>query len=329
MPQDANVLISTGIIDIAINLDRRSVLSTEPGQSKFDFEGRKNVDFIDPESKRQDVDEDYLMGISSKEASRIFKLYKGIYCYLNHLSESLSFKYNDFKFDVLPNLSRCLVEGVTQIYFRVNISVILKNGQPLSETKKAEMRNHIAGQISEINHLTSEINKSEDDQVNKPRILCTHKKHYSNRVDYLDVGAAKFVYQLFDKNNEKIHQKLSSLKMGNTIFPLEIPSKSGNFFFGDSERKVKGKVIIKSYEGNSFSFNGYDLNKDGFDEDAFAGEVYIDTGLFGDHLMFKDLLNLSIGDETVVLTIKPVQNYVCMEGKPAKKYIVISVEKAE
>ena len=314
------VILSTGEVLSVKNIDPRSFSCQ---MHLFD----KDINPGQVENLRMGTFSNFSSILSSEDSNKLESTYKYIKSFLDLFILSLKDQHPQYLFDVQQCRSDDSYDVENKITLTVNLTVFPNLSQVLTNRIVDEMKNSMRGILSEVNRLIDEINSTVDKTEIGSVILCRQAGDYRHPIIHKDIGAAEFVYRLYDVNYS-FHDLLEEYQIGQEYFPVIKPYKKRNRVWNDKKSIVIGTVELKSEVDKTFLLEGVYTTDKGSRTEKFRRTIQCLNDFEKENeLIYEALFEKSRSGRKVVVKIVSVQNYVCIEGKNAKKYIVVSVEK--
>lgn len=278
---------------------------------EFDYNNLQNNSVISITKSRKDT---------AKQASDI-KYYSSL---IDCICLSLNQTFEEYNFEVVNNEKVDANNNPHSVLCSLQLVACSKLGNTLTDSHIEDVRESVRKIFSEINLLINQINKTISYSSIKSVILCKHNEHkqYTNPISYLDEGASLFVHKLFTPQKSR-DMNLVINNCGEKII-IDSPKSPSHSITGVKPSEIIGSMTIKSSDAMSFMLTGNYTDKTKEKNTLFRGIIHVNQD--DSENLFEDIKNVD-PKSTFLVTVIPVQNYVCHAGISAKKYHLVSYKK--
>jgi len=315
---NSKVILTTNIISKHNNHEQRgrNMLITE--QIEMDLRNNTNDTHNRSDDKIHNRSE--IISITKsrydtvKQSSVFLSISKLIACVCNSLEQ----QFQQYAFDIMQNESTNDPTNPNFICSRIHVQAYSVMGNTLTNNDVDIIRDAVFEVFDEINMLIQSINDTVDDIKIDSVILTKDGNNYINPIIYIDEGASKFVYALFNSKH-KICELSLSFQIGTKSIKLTTPKLQTQLVASTKITTVRGRLYIESERAKSFRLIGkyFDGN------DLFNSIVYCIPGKNdGMNDLFLQATNLE-SNTLITATLKAIQPYVSHIGERSRKLQLI------
>lgn len=236
------------------------------------------------------------------------------------IEKGLKIRFPEYDFWVSRHTSEDVFSDNNSLIDSLQLHAYSKKGELITDNVMTYFIDYLSEILNEANRLIREINATVP-MSEISSILLTEKEDVINRINgigYQQRTSAEFVYEYLNAG-KSIRKLVMRMLIGTTEVEIENASTpTCNIENNSLTREIYGKIILESATKNKYIVDG--VYFDGKDSDAHSAKirssVVISDQIKNDREIKEHIIHTGQMDN-IILTLCPVQRYVCITDIPS------------